>query len=99
MTRDLVYGRNPVREALRGPRDVLEVWAAVGVGEQVAAEGVTWDTASTFYRNEKLFTQPFVDVIASGVNIKNAAIPIAINGRCATSPTIASKLKLRSNTE
>ena len=27
MTRDLVYGRNPVREALRGPRDVLEVWA------------------------------------------------------------------------
>ena len=27
MTRDLVYGRNPVREALRGPRDVLEIWA------------------------------------------------------------------------
>ncbi len=27
MTRDLVYGRRPVREALRGPREVLEVWA------------------------------------------------------------------------
>ena len=27
MTRDLVYGRRPVREALRGPRQVLEVWA------------------------------------------------------------------------
>ena len=27
MTRDLVYGRNPAREALRGPREVLEVWA------------------------------------------------------------------------
>lgn len=27
MTRDLVYGRNSVREALRGPREVLEVWA------------------------------------------------------------------------
>ena len=27
MTRDLVYGRNPVREAIRGPRDVLEIWA------------------------------------------------------------------------
>jgi len=27
VTRDLVYGRNPVREALRGPREVLEVWA------------------------------------------------------------------------
>ena len=27
MTRELVYGRRPVREALRGPREVLEVWA------------------------------------------------------------------------
>jgi 23S rRNA (guanosine2251-2'-O)-methyltransferase len=28
VTRDLVYGRNPVREALWGPREVLEVWAS-----------------------------------------------------------------------
>jgi len=27
VSRELVYGRNPVREALRGPREVLEVWA------------------------------------------------------------------------
>jgi 23S rRNA (guanosine2251-2'-O)-methyltransferase len=27
VTRDLVYGRRPVREALRGPREVLELWA------------------------------------------------------------------------
>ena len=33
MTRDLVYGRNAVREALRGRRAVLEVW----VGEHAAA--------------------------------------------------------------
>lgn len=33
MTRELVYGRNPVREALRGRREVLEVWA----GERAAA--------------------------------------------------------------
>ena len=26
-TRDQVYGRRPVREVLRGPRDVLELWA------------------------------------------------------------------------
>jgi 23S rRNA (guanosine2251-2'-O)-methyltransferase len=25
--RDIVYGRRPVREALRGPREVLELWA------------------------------------------------------------------------
>jgi 23S rRNA (guanosine2251-2'-O)-methyltransferase len=28
VTRDLVYGRRPVREALRGPREVLELWAS-----------------------------------------------------------------------
>jgi 23S rRNA (guanosine2251-2'-O)-methyltransferase len=33
VTRDLVYGRNAVREALRGRRAVLEVW----VGEHAAA--------------------------------------------------------------
>lgn len=27
MTPDLVYGRRPVRELLRGPREVLELWA------------------------------------------------------------------------
>ena len=27
MSRELVYGRRPVREALRGPREVLELWA------------------------------------------------------------------------
>jgi len=33
VTRDLVYGRNPVREALRGRRAVLELW----VSERAAA--------------------------------------------------------------
>jgi 23S rRNA (guanosine2251-2'-O)-methyltransferase len=33
VTRELVYGRNPVREALRGRRAVLELWA----GERAAA--------------------------------------------------------------
>jgi 23S rRNA (guanosine2251-2'-O)-methyltransferase len=28
VTRDLLYGRRPVREALRGRREVLEVWAS-----------------------------------------------------------------------
>ena len=27
MSREQVYGRRPVREALRGPREVLELWA------------------------------------------------------------------------
>ena len=28
MTRELIYGRRPVRELVRGPREVLEVWAS-----------------------------------------------------------------------
>ena len=28
MTRDLLYGRQAVREALRGPREVFEIWAS-----------------------------------------------------------------------
>jgi 23S rRNA (guanosine2251-2'-O)-methyltransferase len=41
VTRDLVYGRNPVREALRGPREVLEVWASERAGASLdwLAEG------------------------------------------------------------
>jgi 3-(3-hydroxy-phenyl)propionate hydroxylase len=42
-------------------RDVLDVWAAVGAGAQIAAEGVTWTIARTFYRDAELFAQTFVD--------------------------------------
>ena len=35
MTREVVYGRRPVREVLRGPREVLELWAT---DRAVAAE-------------------------------------------------------------
>ncbi len=34
MTRELVYGRNPVREALRGPREVHEIWATERAASQ-----------------------------------------------------------------
>ena len=35
MTRDLVYGRQPVRELLRGPRELLEVWATERAAAQI----------------------------------------------------------------
>src|SRR6195256_1693925 len=37
MTREQVYGRRPVREALRGRREVLELWAT-----ERAIKGETW---------------------------------------------------------
>ena len=35
MTRDLVYGRQPVRELVRGPRELLEVWATERAAAQI----------------------------------------------------------------
>ena len=35
MTRELVYGRRPVRELYRGPREVLEVWATERSAAQI----------------------------------------------------------------
>ncbi len=35
MTRDLVYGRRPVRELVRGPRELLEVWATERAAAQI----------------------------------------------------------------
>jgi 2-polyprenyl-6-methoxyphenol hydroxylase-like FAD-dependent oxidoreductase len=52
-------------KAICQQRDVLDIWAAVGVGEQVAAEGVTWTTARTFHRDRELFAYP---VAATGTS-------------------------------
>src|SRR5215469_16971559 len=42
-------------------RDVLDAWEAVGAGRRIAAEGVTWTTARTFYRDAELFSLTFTD--------------------------------------
>ena len=40
MTADQVYGRRAVREALRGPREVLELWATErALGRRAMAAG------------------------------------------------------------
>ena len=42
-------------------RDVLDAWEAVGAGRRIAAEGVTWTTARTFYRDAELLRVTFAD--------------------------------------
>jgi 3-(3-hydroxy-phenyl)propionate hydroxylase len=42
-------------------RDVLDAWEAVGAGRRIAAEGVTWTTARTFYRDAELFSVTFAE--------------------------------------
>ena len=46
-------------------RDVLDIWAHVGVGERIAREGVTWTRARTFYKHQELFCIEFRDSGAS----------------------------------
>lgn len=62
----IVVDRRPQRDvigskAICQQRDVLDVWEAVGAGHKIADEGLTWDRATTLYKDTTLFTQPFVD--------------------------------------
>jgi 3-(3-hydroxy-phenyl)propionate hydroxylase len=61
----LVLDARPRREATGSraicqQRDVLDVWSALGAGS-IAADGVTWSTARTFYREHELFAWSFSD--------------------------------------
>ncbi|TSD94247.1 pentachlorophenol monooxygenase [Skermania sp. ID1734] len=47
-------------KAICQQRDVLDIWSSVGAGA-IAADGLTWTTARTFYRDEELSSWSFVD--------------------------------------
>ena len=72
-------------------RDVLDVWAAAGVPE-IAAEGLTWTTARTFYRDRELFAWSFVDPGSSPlppfVNISQSRTEQLLDQRIAAEPLI-----------
>ncbi len=54
--------RSPIgSKAICQQRDVLDVWELFGVGKRLAAEGVTWSTARTFYRDHEIKTVRFSD--------------------------------------
>ncbi len=54
--RDLIGSK-----AICQQRDVLDVWDTVGVGAEVARQGVTWTTSRTFHRDHEVFSVDFVD--------------------------------------
>ncbi len=54
--RDLVGSK-----AICQQRDVLDIWGSIGVGHQIADEGVTWTVARTFHRDRELFAVEFAD--------------------------------------
>jgi len=73
-------------------RDVLDIWAAVGAGTQIAAEGVTWRTARTYWREHELFALTLADPGHSPfppfVNISQSRTEEILAARVATSPLI-----------
>ena len=63
MTREQVYGRRPVREALRGPREVLELADRLDPGEPRADEdepqrGAAFLIVCGLRRSVQLFEDP-----------------------------------------
>ena len=85
--RDLIGSKAIVQQ-----RDVLDVWAAVGAGEQIAAEGLTWTLARTFYKEHELFCVSFQDPGRSPfppfVNISQSRTEQILDERIAASPLI-----------
>ena len=55
--------RDPIgSKALCMQRDVLDVLARVGVGDEITDEGVTWELGRTYYRDHELFQITFPDL-------------------------------------
>jgi 3-(3-hydroxy-phenyl)propionate hydroxylase len=85
--------RDPVgSKAIVQQRDVLDVWSAVGAGEQIAAEGLTWTTARTFYQQHELFAVTFEERGRSAfppfINISQSRTEQILDERIAASPLI-----------
>ena len=93
----VLLDQRPARDAIGSKAicqqgDVLDVWAAVGAGEQIAAEGVTWTTARTFHRTDELFSYTFAAAGRSAfppfVNISQTRTEQILDERIAAAPLI-----------
>ncbi len=95
--RVLVLDARPERDlvgskALCQQRDVLDIWDSIGVGRQVADEGVTWTTSRTYYRDSELFSVSFVDRGRSPfppfVNVSQARTELLLDAAVAAQPLV-----------
>jgi pentachlorophenol monooxygenase/3-(3-hydroxy-phenyl)propionate hydroxylase len=93
----VVLDRRPARDAVGSKaicqqREVLDIWAAVGAGEQIATEGVTWQIARTYYRDHELFSvrlpAPGRSPFPPFVNISQARTEEILDAAIAAEPLI-----------
>lgn len=92
--RVLVLDRLPARDPIGSrsicqQRDVLDVWASLGV-PQIAEEGLTWTTARTYYRENELFSWTFEDQgpLPPFVNISQSRTEELLDAAIAAQPLI-----------
>ncbi|MFF5205550.1 FAD-dependent monooxygenase [Streptosporangium sp. NPDC000396] len=73
-------------------RDVLDVLDRIGCAETMVAEGVTWTTGRTYYREHELLTVTFPDpghgLLPPWTNISQARVEELMAGRAAAEPLI-----------
>ncbi len=73
-------------------RDVLDVFDRVGCGEELVAEGVTWSTGRTYYREHELFAVSFPASAAQGrppwINISQSRVEHMLLASAAADPLI-----------
>ncbi|WP_322748341.1 MULTISPECIES: FAD-dependent monooxygenase [unclassified Frankia] len=85
--RDLVGSKALVQQ-----RDVIDVWCAVGAGDRIAAEGVTWTIGRTMFREREIFATRWIDRGASPlpafVNISQTRTEDLLDERLAANPFI-----------
>lgn len=86
--------RDPIgSKAICQQRDVLDIWESVGVGHRLSREGLTWDSARTFYRGAELFVQTLGSTSGAEfppfINISQARTEQILDEAIADEPSIA----------
>jgi 3-(3-hydroxy-phenyl)propionate hydroxylase len=86
-------GREPAgSKAICQQGDVLDVWETVGAGRRIAAEGLTWTTARTFYQDRELFADTVKRTPDSAfppfVNLSQSRVEAILDERIAAEPLI-----------
>ncbi len=86
-------GRVPAgSRAICFQRDALDVFDRVGCADEMVAEGVTWTTGRTFYREHELFTVHFPDhgrdALPPWINLSQDRVEELLHARARAEPLI-----------
>ncbi|MGH3647985.1 MAG: FAD-dependent monooxygenase, partial [Micromonosporaceae bacterium] len=73
-------------------RDVLDIFGRIGCAEPLLAEGITWRTGRTYYRDHELLTVTFDDpgggALPPWINISQASVERLLLDRVAAEPLV-----------